>query len=89
MKNLVRLLPLGLLFLAAAGDSPALAPARDVTITYRIVKAVSPGGPAKLVVQQTAGAAKTRVDSYIFADGRTPYEGMIVDRQSGAVPLPG
>lgn len=82
MKTIARLLPLCLLLLAAAGDSPALAPAADVTVSYRVVRAVAPGGPLKLVLRQTAGAAKTRVDSYIFADGKAPYESMILDRQS-------
>ena len=87
MKSLARLLPLGLLFLAAAGEAPTLAPVRDVTVTYRIVKAVAPGGPAKLVMQQTKGAEKIRIDSYIFADAKTAYEGMIFDRKTGAASI--
>ena len=87
MKTIARLLPLGLFFLPACGDAPALAPVRDVTVTYRVVKAIAPGGPAKLVFQQTAGAAKTRIDSYIFADARTSHEGMIVDRETGQVSI--
>lgn len=82
MKTIARVLPLSLLLLAAAGDSPALAPTADVAVTYRVVRAATPGGPRKLTVRQTAGAAKTRVDSYIFADGKTPYESMIADRAS-------
>jgi hypothetical protein len=87
MKTLARLLPLGLLFLVAAGDAPTLAPARDVTVTYRIVRAISPGGPAKLELRETATGAKLRVDSYIFLDARTPYEGMILDRKTGSVSI--
>ena len=82
MNILARLLPYCLLMLTAAGDSPALAPTVDVAVTYRVVRAVAPGGPRKMTVQQTAGAMKTRIDSYIFADGKTPYEGMIADRKS-------
>ena len=85
MNILARWLPASLLLLAAAGDSPALTPVRDVAVTYRVVKAVAPGGPAKLVIQQTAGAMKMRIDSYIFPDARTPYEGVMVDRTSGEV----
>ena len=87
MKTLARLLPLGLLFLVSAGDAPTLVPARDVTVTYRVVRAISPGGPAKLVLRETASGAKIRVDSYIFLDARTPYEGMIVDRQTSLVSM--
>ena len=82
MNILARLLPYCLLMLTAAGDSPALAPTADVAVTYRVVRAIAPGGPRKMTVQQTAGAMKTRIDSYIFADGKTPYEGMIADRKS-------
>ena len=53
MKILARLLPLGLLILTAAGDQPALAPSRDVTVSYHIVRAVAPGGPSKLVIMQS------------------------------------
>jgi hypothetical protein len=82
MKTIARLLPLGLLFLTAAGDAPVLAPTADVTATYTVVRAATPGGPRKIVVRQTAGGAKTRIDSYIFADGKTPYESMILDSKS-------
>ncbi len=87
MKILARLLPLGLLILTAAGDQPALAPTRDVTVSYHIIRAVAPGGPSKLVVMQTKGGTKVRVESYIFADGSVPYEATIVDRTTGDVSM--
>ena len=87
MKTIALLLPLGLLFLAAAGEAPTLAPMRDVTVTYRVVRAIQPGGPAKLVLQETASGAKIRVDSYIFLDARAAYEGMIVDRKTNKLSM--
>jgi hypothetical protein len=87
MKILARLLPLGLLMLTAAGDRPALAPSRDVTVSYHIIRSVAPGGPSKLLVMQNKGGAKMRIESYIFADGSVPYEGMIVDRATGDVSM--
>jgi len=87
MKILARLLPLGLLILTAAGDQPALAPSRDVTVTYHIIRAVAPGGPAKLTVMQSKGGTRMRIESYIFADGSVPYEGTIVDRSTGDVSM--
>jgi hypothetical protein len=83
MKMLARLLPFGFLFLAAAGEAPTLAPVRDVTVTFKVTKAVNPGGPAKLVMQITKGGALARIDSYIFVDARTPYEGMIFNSKTG------
>lgn len=80
MKTIARLLPMLLLLPAAAADRPLLAPSVDVAVTYRVVRAVAPGGPAKIVVQETASAAKMRIDSFIFADSKAPYEGMIADR---------
>lgn len=85
MKTFARLLPLGLLFLAAAGEAPMITPARDVTVTYRVVKAIAPGGPQKQVLQETKGGTKTRIDSYIFVDGQTPYESMIIDPETKSI----
>jgi len=59
-----------------------MAPTRDVAVTYRIVRAPSPGGPRKTVVRQTEAGLKVRVDSYIFDDAKTAYEGMIIDRMA-------
>jgi hypothetical protein len=87
MKILARMLPLGLLILTAAGDQPALVPSRDVTVSYHIVRAVAPGGPAKLTVMQSKGGTRMRIESYIFADGSVPYEGAIVDRATGDVSM--
>ncbi len=57
-----------------------MAPTRDVTVTYRVVRAPAAGGPRKTVVRQTETGSRLRVDSYIFDDAKTAYEGMIIDR---------
>ena len=85
MKSIVRLLPLGLVFLGAAGEIPPLEPVRDVTVTYRVVRAAVEGGPAKLVIKRDASGTFTRIDSFIFADARSPYEGVIFDAKSNRI----
>ena len=57
-----------------------MAPTRDVTVTYRVVRSPTAGGPRKTVMQQTEAGLRSRVDSYIFVDAKTAYEGLIVDR---------
>ena len=59
-----------------------MAPTRDVTVTFHVVRAPTAGGPRKTVVRQTEAGLKLRVDSYIFDDAKTAYEGMIVDRMA-------
>ncbi|MEI7710670.1 MAG: hypothetical protein WCI94_04510 [Rhodospirillales bacterium] len=87
MNRIARWLPFSLLLLTAAGDAPVLVPAADTTTVYSVVRAASPGGPRKIVVRQTAGGTKTRIDSYIFADGKTPYESMILDSKSDRIKI--
>ncbi len=82
MHTIARLLPFSLLLLTAAADAPALAPTADVTATYTVVRAQASGGPRKIVVRQTAGGTRTRIDSYIFADGKAPYETLLLDSKS-------
>ena len=80
MIQIARLLPVCLLLLTAAGEAPSLAPTRDVVVSYRVVRAAAQGGPAKLVVSHDAASRHVRIDSFIFADGKAPYEAMIVSQ---------
>ncbi len=85
MNHLLRVLPIGLLFLAAAGEAPVMNPTRDVTVTYKVLKAEVAGGPAKLVIARDGTDSHLRIDSYIFADATIPYEGLIFDYKANRV----
>ena len=76
MKRIAALLPVCLL-LTAAGEAPPLMPARDVTVIYRVVHALAPGGPAKIIATYDVQGARLRTDNFIFPDAKTPYEGTI------------
>jgi hypothetical protein len=81
MKRIAALVPVCLL-LAAAGETPPLMPAGDVTVTYRVVHAVAPGGPAKVTATYDVQGARLRTDNFIFPDAKSPYEGTIFNSKT-------
>ena len=75
MKSIARLWPLCLLLCAAAGDAPPVRPTVAAEVTYKTIRGISETGPKKLVLRWSK--EWTRVDAYIFEDGKWPFESRI------------
>ncbi len=82
MMNRKHLLPLPLLFLAAAGEAPRLMPTRDATVVFEVTRNKTQGEATKIVVRYDAAANRMRSDDYIFKDAKRPFAGMIQNNDS-------
>jgi hypothetical protein len=64
---------------AAAQEPPLLAPNRDVTVTYAVTRATADHVAHKLRLIYVARGPAIRVDSFVFPDGRTPFNTVLFD----------
>lgn len=83
--SLAAMLPLLAIGPARAQEGPARSPTRDVIVVYKVARADGESRAGKIVITYDVVTPRTRIDSYILPDSRSPYQGLIFNGRSKTV----